>query len=288
MSGYSLDHMTTFELLTLFNAEDKKVANEVEKAIPEITKAIECIVEKLKRGGRLFYLGSGSGGKIAILDATECPPTFGVDNGVVIPIISGGTEAAVGWREDTEDDEALAVHDLQQYAFQADDVLVAVTASGNTPYALAGVKYAASLGAETIALCCTVKNTIQSLVNTCIIVDVGDEILLGSTRLKAGTAQKMVLNMISSCTMMKLGKTYRNFMVDVRPINVKLQKRVISIICAVAGVDEITAKAAFVQADGNTKAAIIMLKKQLDFAGAIALLHRHGGFLSKALGDDIK
>ncbi len=287
MSVCSIDNATTFELLTLFNAEDKKVANEVEKAIPDIAKTVDVIVGKMQQGGRLFYLGSGSGGKIAILDATECPPTFGVDNGVVIPIISGGTEAAIGWREDTEDDEALALHDLKEHAFSHKDVLIAVTASGNTPYALAGVKYAASLGAETVGLCCNVNNKIKTLVKTCITIDVGDEILLGSTRLKAGTAQKMVLNMISSCSMMKMGKTYRNLMVDVRPINLKLQQRVISIIRTIAEVDETTAKAAFEQAEGNTKVAVVMLKKQLGFTQAVALLRMHGGFLSKALGDDL-
>lgn len=283
----SLDNATTFELLTLFNAEDKKVASEVEKAIPDIAKTVDVIVEKMQQGGRLFYLGSGSGGKIAILDATECPPTFGVDNGVVIPIISGGTEAAIGWREDTEDDEELALHDLKEHDFNHKDVLIAVTASGNTPYALAGVKYAASLGAETVGLCCNVNNKIKTLVKTCITIDVGDEILLGSTRLKAGTAQKMALNMISSCSMMKMGKTYRNLMVDVRPINLKLQQRVISIIRTITGVDEATAKAAFEQAEGNTKVAVVMLKKQLGFTQAVALLRMHGGFLSKALGDDL-
>lgn len=283
----SLDNATTFELLTLFNAEDKKVASEVEKAIPDIAKTVDVIVEKMQQGGRLFYLGSGSGGKIAILDATECPPTFGVDNGVVIPIISGGTEAAIGWREDTEDDEELALHDLKEHDFNHKDVLIAVTASGNTPYALAGVKYAANLGAETVGLCCNVNNKIKTLVKTCITIDVGDEILLGSTRLKAGTAQKMVLNMISSCSMMKMGKTYRNLMVDVRPINLKLQQRVISIIRTITGVDEATAKAAFEQAEGNTKVAVVMLKKQLGFTQAVALLRMHGGFLSKALGDDL-
>ena len=283
----SLDNATTFELLTLFNAEDKKVANEVEKAIPDIAKTVDVIVGKMQQGGRLFYLGSGSGGKIAILDATECPPTFGVDNGVVIPIISGGTEAAIGWREDTEDDEELAVYDLKEHAFNHKDVLIAVTASGNTPYALAGVKYAASLGAETVGLCCNINNKIKTLAKTCITIDVGDEILLGSTRLKAGTAQKMVLNMISSCSMMKMGKTYRNLMVDVRPINLKLQQRVISIIRTITGVDEKTAKAAFEQAEGNTKVAVVMLKKQLGFTQAVALLGMHGGFLSKALGDDL-
>ena len=166
-------------------------------------------------------------------------------------------------------------------------MLIAVTASGNTPYALAGVKYAASLGAETVGLCCNVNNKIKTLVKTCITIDVGDEILLGSTRLKAGTAQKMVLNMISSCTMMKMGKTYRNLMVDVRPINLKLQQRVISIIRTITGVDEATAKAAFEQAEGNTKVAVVMLKKQLGFTQAVALLRMHGGFLSKALGDDL-
>lgn len=283
MEKTNFDDATTLEMVNMFNREDKKVAVAIEKVLPDIAKAIDFIVNTLKLGGRLFYLGSGSGGKIGILDATECPPTFGIDDNTVIGIISGGTAGAIGWREDTEDDEKLAVEDLKAKGFSNNDILVAITASGNTPYALAGVKYAGQLGAKTIGICCNNENKLKSFVDHCIVVDVGVEIIRGSTRLKAGTAQKMILNMLSSCSMIKLGKTYKNLMVDVRPINNKLRKRVIDIICIATGVDAQMAKEALIAAENNTKIAIIMLKKKVSLKIAQDLLIKHEGFLDKVL-----
>lgn len=288
MKNVAFDDASTVELVTMFNHEDQKVAGAVEKVLPAIAQAVDQIVWQLQNGGRMFYIGSGSGGKIAVLDATECPPTFGVNDDMVIAVLSGGSQAAVGWLEDTEDDEQLAVCDLKAKNFRGNDILIAVTASGNTPYALSGLKYAAKVGAPTVGVCCNEKNKLNRLVDLCINVDVGDEILQGSTRLKAGTAQKMVLNMLSSCVMIKLGKTYQNLMIEVRPINVKLQKRIIGIITTVTGASDQIAKLTLEAANGDAKAAVLMLKKEISLEKAQKLLSEYNGFLSKALGDENK
>lgn len=287
MDRVALDQMSAFELVSLFNREDKTVAESVETALPIIAQAVERIVDCLRGGGRMFYIGSGSGGKIGILDASECPPTFGVDDDTVIAILSGGASAAVGWLEETEDNEALAVADLQAKSFCRKDLLVGITASGTTPYTLSGLAYANQLGAFTVGVCNNPRSKMELRVDLCITVPVGDEILRGSTRLKAGTAQKMVLNMLSSCAMMKLGKTYKNFMIGVRPINKKLQKRIIGIIMVVAEVTEDVAQIAFAAADGDAKAAVLMLKKQVSREEAERRLAECEGFLSKALGEDV-
>lgn len=286
MGNMNLEQASTLELVKIFNHEDKKVAYAVEKVLPDVANGIEMVVGCLQQGGRMFYIGSGSGGKIAVLDASECPPTFGVDDEMVTAVLSGGIQAACGWLEETEDDEALAACDLRLKGFQKKDILIAVTASGTTPYALAGVRYAKKIGAQTIGLCCNIKSGLEKLTDLCIMIDVGDEVLLGSTRLKAGTAQKMVLNILSSCTMIKLGKTYQNLMIEVRPINCKLRKRLLDIISKAAGVDVQTAERALTEAGGNAKAAVLMLKKNVTLAQAQTLLEQHQGFLIKALGDD--
>lgn len=288
MENVAFDDASTGELVIMFNHEDQKVAGAVEKVLPIIAQAVDMIVLRLQSGGRMFYIGSGSGGKIAVLDATECPPTFGVSDDMVIAVLSGGPQAAVGWLEDTEDDEQLAVCDLKAKTFQGNDILIAVTASGNTPYALSGLKYAAKIGAPTIGVCCNKKNKLNSLVDLCINIDVGDEILRGSTRLKAGTAQKMVLNMLSSCAMIKLGRTYQNLMIEVRPINIKLQKRIVGIITTLTGTSDQTAKLTLETAAGNAKAAVLMLRKEISLEEAQKLLSECNGFLSKALGDENK
>lgn len=286
MGKTTIDQISTLEMVRLFNHEDKKVAYAVEKVLPSVANAVEMIVGQLKDGGRMFYLGSGSGGKIAVLDASECPPTFGVDDEMVTAVLSGGVHAVYSWLEETEDNEELAICDLQAKGFQKNDILVAVTASGTTPYALSGIQYAKKIGAQTIGICCNLKSDLEKLTDLCIMIDVGDEVLLGSTRLKAGTAQKMVLNMLSSCTMIKLGKTYQNFMIEVRPINCKLRKRIVDIIVKVADVEDKVAKQALDNAEGNAKAAILMLKKNLTLTEAKELIAQHQGFLSEALGDD--
>lgn len=281
-----IDELSTLEMVQMFNHEDQKVAIAVEKCSHSIAVAVEMIVKVLKSNGRLFYIGSGTGGKLGILDATECPPTFGTDDNTVIGVISGGEEALSGWREDTEDDEELAVEDLIKRKFGTNDVLVAISASGNTPYVLSAVRYARSLGSQTIGLCCSLNGKLEALTHLCISIDVGPEVIMGSTRLKGGTAQKMVLNMLSSCSMVKMGKTYHNLMVDVRPINSKLKNRVIEIIRLATGKEEHAARQALDNAKGNTKVAILMLMLDINAIVACGLLMKHGGYLKKAVKDE--
>jgi len=281
-----IDEVSTIEMVEMFNREDQKVATAVGKCSQIISAAIEMIVESLKDGGRLFYIGSGSGGKLGVLDATECPPTFGTDDNTVIGLISGGQEALSGWREDTEDDEALAVEDLVGRSFRTNDVLVAISASGNTPYVLSAVNYAKDLGSKTIGICCSLSGKLEKMTDLCVVVDVGPEVIMGSTRLKAGTAQKMVLNMLSSCAMIRMGKTYNNLMVDVRPINRKLKKRVLDIITLATGKSELFARQALDKAKGNAKIAILMLTLNLNATVAYALLKKHNGYLKKAVKDE--
>lgn len=281
-----IDEVSTMEMVNMFNREDQKVAAAVGKCSREISAAVEIIVDRMKNGGRLFYIGSGSGGKLGLLDATECPPTFGTDDNTVIGLISGGMEALAGWREDTEDDEELATRDLKAKEFGSGDVLVGLSASGNTPYVLSAVSYAKSLGSKTIGVCCSLSGKLESLAELCIVVDVGPEVIMGSTRLKAGTAQKMILNMLSSCSMIKLGKTYHNLMVDVRPINRKLKQRVLDIITLATGKEERFAQQALKEAKGNAKLAILMLTLHVNATIGSALLKKHNGYLKKAIKDE--
>lgn len=278
-----IDEVSTVDMVRMFNNEDKKVAVAVEKCLDKIAEATDLISESLRSGGRLIYIGSGSGGKIGILDATECPPTFGVHDEAVIGIISGGSEALSGWREETEDERELAVNDLKQKNLSHSDIVVAISASGNTPYVLSAVQYAKQVGARTIGLCCAPGGKLEDITDLCISVDVGPEVIMGSTRLKAGTAQKMVLNMLSSASMIKLGKTYGNLMVDVVPINNKLKRRVIDIVKIAAGKEEQEAVAALEKARGNTKVAILMLLLEVDAVRAQAVLDKNGGVLKRAV-----
>lgn len=281
-----IDELSSLEMVTLFNREDQKVALAVEKCTSDIGVAVEMIIDALKSGGRLFYIGSGTGGKLGVLDATECPPTFGTDDNTVVWVISGGAEAVYGWREDTEDDEELAIEDLKARNFGTNDILVAITASGNTPYVLSATRYAQRIGSKTIGLVCQKNGKIETLADHCIIVDVGQELIKGSTRLKAGTAQKMILNMLSSCSMIKMGKTYNDLMVDVKPINIKLKKRVLDIITIATGKEESVAVQALTKAKDNAKVAILMLKLEIDATAAYNLLEKHGGYLKKAIKDE--
>jgi N-acetylmuramic acid 6-phosphate etherase len=278
-----VDEVSTDDMVKLFNEQDKTVAYAVEKTLGTVAAAVEMIVNKLTLGGRLFYLGSGTSGKISVLDATECPPTFGIDDGVIIGIISGGIPALYGWHEETEDTEEAAVQDLKSYNFSAADVLVAVSASGNTPYALAAARFAGQLGATTIGLCCSTAGLLETLAELCITVDVGPEVILGSTRLKAGTAQKMVLNMLSSGAMIRMGKVYKNLMVDVRPINNKLRQRVKDMVAATTGKKESLVTQALTDSAGNAKTAILMLTLDIDAATAQKLLKKHQGYLRQTI-----
>ncbi len=253
-----IDELPTLDMVALMNDEDKKVAAAVEEILPQIARAIDLIAEKLQNGGRLFYLGAGTSGRLGILDAVECPPTYGTDYELVQGLIAGGATAIFRAKEGAEDDPTLGQADLEEAGFTARDVLVGIAASGRTPYVKGGLAYARGLGAATIALACAEKAEIGELADLALLPVTGPEVVTGSTRMKAGTAQKMVLNMLSTGTMIKLGKVYGNLMVDVKATNEKLSERALRIVMAAAGCKRKEAEEALMKAGGQAKLAILI------------------------------
>lgn len=280
---FNLDTMSTFEIIKKVNDEDKTVAIAIEKELCNIEKAVEVIIKRLEEGGRLFYIGSGTSGKLGVMDASECPPTFGTSDSMVQGIISGGAEALSGWLEHTEDEPELAIYDLKQVSINKKDVLVGITASGNTPYVVRAMEYAKELGCKTIALICNPKGKLKDICEVTIAVEVGPEVLLGSTRMKAGTAQKMVLNMLSTVAMIKLGKTYCNLMVNVRPINKKLQQRVREIVKLATDEDDNLINEILEICEYDPKVCIIKIKKDVTLKKAKEALEESKGSVAKAL-----
>lgn len=272
-----IDKLSTLEIIEKINDEDKKVAFAVEKEKHNIARAVDLIVESFNKGGRLFYVGSGTSGKLGILDASECPPTFGVDDSMVQGIISGGEKAISGWLEHTEDDEQLAVEDMKKREVNCKDVVVGITASGNTPYVIKAIEYAKEIGAKTVGLMCNSKGKLKEICDITICVEAGPEVIMGSTRMKAGTAQKMVLNMLSTASMIKIGKVYSNLMINVRPINKKLRKRVEEIVYLATGAEEKLIKGILEKCDYDAKLAIIMIKKNVNLIEAKNFLDKNGG-----------
>jgi N-acetylmuramic acid 6-phosphate etherase len=278
----NLDRCTTLELLRLMNAEDRRVPEAVAEALPVVAEAVERIAAALRAGGRLFYVGAGTSGRLGMLDAYECPPTFGTPPELVQALVAGGV-ARDRADESAEDDPAQGAAELRQRGLSAADVVVGIAASGRTPYVLGALQYARSVGAATIALACTRGSAIGEAADLAIEVVVGPEVLAGSTRLKAGTAQKLVLNMISTGVMVRLGKTYRNLMVDMQPSNSKLRERALSIVRMATGADD-EAVARAMEATGNhMKASIVMLLADVDADEAFRLLERAGGVVREAL-----
>jgi len=282
-NGLNLDTLSTFEILKKVNDEDKKVAIAIEKELSNIEKAVELILESFEKGGRLFYIGSGTSGKLGVMDASECPPTFGTPDSMVQGIISGGVEALSGWLENTEDDPSLAIHDMKMVNINKKDVLVGITASGNTPYVASAMEYAKGIGCKTIALICNSKGDIKDICEVAITIEVGPEVLLGSTRMKAGTAQKMVLNMLSTVAMIKLGKTYSNLMVNVRPINKKLQQRVREIVKLATGVDDTLVNEILEICEYDPKVCIVKIKGNVTLEKAKDALEKSKGNVAKAI-----
>lgn len=278
-----VDIMSTSEILELINTEDQKVALAVKEEISNIALAVDEIVKSLKLGGRLIYLGAGTSGRLGILDAAECAPTFGTDENEIIGLIAGGQEALVRAVEGAEDDRAEAVRQLKEIGFTDSDVLVGIAASGRTPYVLEGIRYANEIGAVTISISCTANSAASKLSKIAIEPIVGAEVIAGSTRMKAGTAQKMVLNMLTTCSMTKLGKVYGNLMVDVQPTNQKLVERAQSIVCTVTGISKEEAMDYLIKAGMNSKIAIVMAVKACSKDEALVLLEKAQGFLSKAI-----
>jgi len=254
-----LDRMPVTELLSVMNAEDQTVALAVRDALPDIGAAVEAITESLRRGGRLIYIGAGTSGRIGLLDAVECPPTFGTSPEQVVGLLSGGPGAFVVAVEGAEDEPARAVADLDEIGVNVRDTVVGLAASGRTPYVVGGLKHAAAKGAVTVAVACNRDAVISRYADIPIEVPTGPEVLTGSTRLKAGTAEKMVCNMLSTASMVRLGKVYGNLMVDVRASNDKLVDRARRMVVQATDTGPDTAAEALRAADGHAKTAIVML-----------------------------
>lgn len=225
-----IDKMNTLEILNVIQKENYNAVKSLDKALIQISKACDVIVANMEKGGRLFYVGAGTSGRLGVVDAAECPPTFGVSSDTVIGIIAGGRKSMFEASEGAEDDACAAIKDLQEYNLRKEDTLVGISASGNASYVLSAVEYAKSLGAQTIGLTCNYHCKLETAADIAIVTETGAEVITGSTRMKAGTAQKLVLNMLSTCAMVKTGKVYENLMINLKPTNIKLKKRMLSIV----------------------------------------------------------
>ena len=284
LNSIDIDLKSTSEIVRIFHAEDRKAVAAVEAESEAIARAIELCVEAFRSGGRLFYVGAGTSGRLGVLDASECPPTFSTPPEMVQGVIAGGDVAlrrSVEGEEDKPESGARAVREQQ---LTPRDVIVGIASSGRTPYVIGALKEAHAIGATTMFLCCVPPpEELREWVTHFITPIVGPEIIAGSTRLKAGTATKLVLNMLTTVSMIKLGKVYNNLMVDVHASNTKLVARSIRIVQAVTGVDAATAETALAEAGGRAKLAIVMLTKGLNPTDANALLEKHSGFLRQIL-----
>lgn len=281
----TIDQMTSFEVVSVINREDAKVAAAVRRALPEIAEAVDVIAAAIAGGGRLFYLGSGTSGRLGILDAVECVPTFSVPPDLVQGVIAGGEPAVTRSIEGAEDQPALARQDLEAREFSYADVVCGIAASGRTPYVIGGLQYAKSLGAKTIAIACNMDAPIGALAEISIGVDVGPEIIAGSTRMKAGTAQKMILNMLSSGAMIRLGKVYGNLMVDVKVSNQKLAERACRLVMRLTGADAEHARELLARANNEVKAAAVMARLGVEYDEASQMLVAAQGNLRTVIGD---
>ena len=278
-----VDSLSALEIVQLMNDEDKQVPLAIEKCLPQIAQAVECIVAAFQQDGRLVYIGAGTSGRLGVLDASECPPTFGVSPEMVKGIIAGGERALRHPIEGAEDSKAQAVVDLQTIQFSSKDVLVGIAASGRTPYVIGALEYAKSLGSVTVSIASNPNSAMANIVDIAIDTVVGSEVLTGSSRLKSGTAQKLVLNMLTTASMILMGKCYQNLMVDVQASNEKLKARAIRIVMQATDCDKALAEETLKQAEQNAKLAIMMILSGLDRAQAEALLEKHQGKLQFAL-----
>lgn len=278
-----VDSLSALEIVQLMNQEDKQVPLAIEKCLPQIAQAVECIVAAFQQGGRLVYIGAGTSGRLGVLDASECPPTFGVSPEMVKGIIAGGERALRHPIEGAEDSKEQAVIDLQTIQFSSKDVLVGIAASGRTPYVIGALEYAKSLGSVTVSIASNPNSAMANIVDIAIDTVVGPEVLTGSSRLKSGTAQKLVLNMLTTASMILMGKCYQNLMVDVQASNEKLKARAIRIVMQATDCDKALAEETLKQADQNAKLAIMMILSGLDRVQAEALLEKHQGKLQLAL-----
>lgn len=278
-----IDECTTEEMIQLMNQQDALVPRAIAEEIPQIAKAVDILHHRLSNGGRMFYIGVGSSGRLGVLDASECPPTFGTDPTLVQGYIAGGDIALRTAVEGCEDDTDEGIALIESIGVTNKDVLIGISASGSANYVIAALAKAKELGAATIGVCNNRGSKFEPIVDVCITPVVGPEVISGSTRLKAGTAQKLVLNMLTTCTMVKLGKTYNNLMVDLKASNFKLVDRSIRIIMNTTGVDTSTAAETLEKASMNCKLAIMMIKSGLDAKEAEQVLNANGGRLKQAI-----
>jgi len=282
-ASMKIDQMDTEEIIRLINQEDAKVAEAVRVEIPAIKKAVDMIVARMKEGGRLFYVGAGTSGRLGVLDAIECGPTFGVENGKVVGILAGGEKAMFVAQEDTEDDFNMGGKEVKKYSINDLDSVIGIAASGNTPYVLGAVKEAKKHGALTIGLICVINSLLEKEVDVSIAPIVGPEVITGSTRMKAGTSQKIILNTISTTVMIKLGKVYSNLMVALNPSNYKLRERAKYTFMEITNANYETAAEYLKEADYNLKAAIVMYQKVVTLEKALKLLKEKGGVLVRII-----
>ncbi len=282
-STMELDQMTSLEIVTAMNREDALVPKAIENVLPQVAAVVDWAVASLRQGGRLFYMGAGTSGRLGVLDAAECPPTFGVSPDLVVGLIAGGDMAFLKAVEGAEDSFDLGRQDLIDHDLRPVDLVVGIAASGRTPYVLGGLAYAKEAGCHTVAISCNAGCDIGRAADLAVEVVVGPEVLTGSTRLKAGTAQKLILNMISTATMVGVGKVYQNLMVDVMQTNEKLHIRAENIVMAATGAERAEAKAAIAAADGSVKTAIVMILTGCDAPAAKARLETANGHVREAI-----
>lgn len=280
----NLHELSVFEIIKLMNEEDKKVAYIVEKALPQIKEAIDLMVKAIEKRGKVIYFGAGTSGRLGVLDASECPPTFGVGKDLIQGIIAGGDTALRDAIENAEDSSEAGKNDVKKHVSE-DDVVIGIASSGTTPYVLGAIEQANRMGVQTIGISCNIETELSSSANLSIELPTGAEAVIGSTRLKAGTAQKMVLNMLSTATMIKTGKVYKNLMVNVQATNNKLRDRAIEIIQEITGVDEHTAKVSNERANGDVRIAVLILLFNVEVNIAISTIDKHKGNFVKALNE---
>lgn len=278
-----LDQMSVGQVLELMNKEDQQVPEAIAEALGQIEAAVETIIQSLKAGGRLIYFGSGTSGRLGVLDAAECVPTFGVSPDLVVGLIAGGDKAMVEAVEGAEDSLTLAEEDFKKLNLNANDTVVGIAASGRTPYVIGGLQYAQSIGAKTVSIACNQQAKISRFAQIPIEVDCGPEVLTGSTRLKAGTAQKLILNMLSTVSMIGIGKVYQNLMVDVQATNEKLEERSKRIIMAATECSYEEAASYFEAANHKVKVAIVMILTNLDATEASQKINAANGFVNQVL-----
>jgi len=278
-----IDQMNTEEIIRLINQEDAKVAEAVRAEIPAIKRTVDMIVDRMRKGGRLFYVGAGTSGRLGILDAIECGPTFSVEKGKVVGILAGGEKAMFISQEETEDDFDMGAKAIKKYSINDLDSVIGIAASGNTPYVLGAIEEAKKHGALTMGLVCIIGSLLGKKVDIAIAPIVGPEVITGSTRMKAGTAQKIVLNTISTTVMIKLGKVYSNLMIALNPTNYKLRERAKNIFMEITNANYDAAEEYLKKADYNIKAAIVMYRKGVTLEKALKLLEEKKGILTRII-----